>query len=470
MKWWIAGWLAVLPAQGQDCGCESGPLPEVLAVAAGVRITRTEVNAAIEPKVRELYRQVVEMRNRELQVQINSRLVEAEARKRGVSVTTLLEQEVISKVPRPAEAEAREKATSIEKLLDQRQKELASKWVGRLRAAADVKVLAQAVAPPVKESDRARVMATVNGRPITSGDIEDALRPLLYQAQLQLYNLRKSVLDPKINGILLSQEAQRRKITVDALIAEEVTPKLQPVAETDALAFFRQNQNRLDGAYEQLKDSIVQHLQNEEQRKTEEAFAALLRKSARLEVFLKPPVEPSYSISTSDQPARGRPDAPVTLVLFTDYECPSCAELHPVLEKLREEFKDQVRLVVKDFPLSQHVRAFKAAEAAEAARVQGKYWEFARKLYASQPALSVDNLKTYARELGLDLEPFEQALDSAAYSAAVERDLNEGRAIGVESAPAVFVNGRRVTDKSYESLKRAIQESRTRSVAASAPR
>ena len=460
--------------QEQDCGCESGALPDVLAIVAGVRITRNEVAEPIREEVQELYRQVIEMRNRELQIQINSRLVEAEANKRGLIVVALLEQEVMAKVKQPTEAEARAyydqnkarisgefqdvKATLIDSLAGQRQKEVATGLVERLRAAADVKVQAQKVTPPATQAERARIMATVNGQPITSGDIEDALRPLIFKAQEQLYALRKGVLDPKINGILLTREAQRRKITIDALLAAEVTAKLKEVTEQQAQAFYERNKGGIEGGgdFPQLKERITQYLKDQERRKAEESLAQRLRSAAAVEVFLHAPQAPALDIATNDQPSRGRPDAPVTIVEFTDYQCPSCAQTLPVLEKLAEEYGGRVNLVVRDFPLQQHAEAFKAAEAAEAARAQGKYWEYVRLLYARQSALDVSNLKEYASQLGLDRKEFDRVLESGKYAPQVQRDVQDGRKLGVDSTPVVFVNGRRVVEKTYEALKASI--------------
>ena len=119
-------------------------------------------------------------------------------------------------------------------------------------------------------------------------------------------------------------------------------------------------------------------------------------------MFLAKPEPPVYSISIDNQPVKGNPSAPVTIVEFTDYQCPSCANLQPAVELLMKEFGDKVRLAARDFPLPKHAYAFKAAEAAEAAREQGKYWEYAALLYSNQTALAVEDLKKYAGQLGLD--------------------------------------------------------------------
>ena len=115
-----------------------------------------------------------------------------------------------------------------------------------------------------------------------------------------------------------------------------------------------------------------------------------------------------------------------------------------------------MRFVVRDFPLSQHADAEKAAEAAEAAREQGKYWEYAALLFQNQSALQTDKLKEYATRTGLDCAKFDAALDSGRFADKVQRDLNDGERVGVNGTPTFFINGLRATDASYETLKAAL--------------
>jgi protein-disulfide isomerase len=116
-----------------------------------------------------------------------------------------------------------------------------------------------------------------------------------------------------------------------------------------------------------------------------------------------------------------------------------------------------VKLVVRSFPLAQHPNAYKAAEAAEAAFEQGKYWEYSSLLIQNQSALETSKLKEYATRVGIDRSSFDTALDSGKYADRVQRDIQEGIGFGINSTPSVFINGRQVMDKSYEALKAAIE-------------
>lgn len=455
----------------EDCACESQILPEALAIVNGVRITTRDIEKATGDSVRKLQRQVVEARKRELDLLINSRLLAIEAKKRGIATTKLLEQEIVAKVIQPTDADAQTfydqnkariqsdfkgaREDILRYLLDQRQRLEAKKFADGLRVASETKVHITEVMPPRNESERARVLATVNGETITSGDVEDSLKPIVFDIQQTVYKLRKDELDLSVNDTLLVQEAQKRKVTTDALLDAEVKPKA--VTEEQARAFFEQNKDRVSGDFAQTKDSIIRYLEQIEVRVAERAFVEKLRAAASIQVFLVAPESPVFSISTSDQPSLGRAEAPVTVIVFTDFQCPSCAAIHPALERLVKEYGDKVRLVARDFPLSQHVEAFKAAEAAEAAREQGKYWEYVQLLMRNQSALSVDKLKEYASELALDRPRFDSALESGKFTETVQRDIEEGMRLGIEATPTVFINGRRVSNKSYDELKANVE-------------
>lgn len=455
----------------EDCKCEWQVLPEDVAIVNGVRISRQDIERATQEPVNRLKRQIIQTRKQELDLQINSKLLAIEAKRRGINPTKLLEQEVIAKVKEPTQAEAQvffdQNKTRIQGTFDEarddilrylrerRQADEAKKFADGLRQSIETKVEILKATPPQDKVESARVLATVNGQPITVGDIEDSLRPLVFAVQEQLYLLRKNELELTINDSLLNQEAQKRKITAKALLDAELKPKL--ITEEEARAFYMENKDRVSGEFDATKDSIIRYMQQIEVRKAERVFVEKLRAAASIQTFLVAPEAPVFPITTADQPSKGNAAAPVTIVAFTDYQCPACAETHLTLERLVKEYGVKVRLVARDFPLIQHTQAFKAAEAAEAAREQGKYWEYVEVLLRNQSALEVAKLKDYASELKLDRARFDQALASGKFVDTVQRDIQDGLKLGVDSTPTVFINGRRVADKSYDALKAIIE-------------
>jgi protein-disulfide isomerase len=155
---------------------------------------------------------------------------------------------------------------------------------------------------------------------------------------------------------------------------------------------------------------------------------------------------------------QGSPTAPVTVVEYGDYECPHCGEAYSVVKQLQSEFGDRVRFVFRNFPIPEsHPHAEGAAEAAEAAGEQGRFWEMHDTLYEHQGALDDQHLMAYARILSLSPEEFEKDLEEHAHRTRVQEDLATGLESGVEGTPTFFINGTRY-DGSYDlaSLREAI--------------
>lgn len=464
---------APVSKKDEDCDCEAQILPEVIAEVGGVKITSKEIEEPIKDRVRELKQQVIQARQHELYLQINTKLLEAEAKRRGKSMTALVNDEIVAKVKEPTAEEVQSfydqnkkrirqefqavKQQIVDYLRNERQRDEAKKFADRLRASNQVVILPQPdAASPNRTRERTRVLATINGESLTAGDVEEILRAFIFKIQTELYNLRKQQLDAKINDLLLEREALAKKVTPAALLEAEVTAKEKKVTEEEAKAFFEEHKEEIGGEFAQQKARVVTYLEERESRAAEVAFAARLRSNASLKLFLNEPEQPVYQISTDDQPSKGVQTATVTIVEFTDYQCPSCAATAPVLERLLNEYNGKVRLVVRDFPLEQHTDAFKAAEAAEAAREQGKYWEYVALLMSNQSALGLEQLKTYAGQLSLDRKRFDEALDSGKFADKVQRDLRDGVKYGVAGTPTIFVNGRPVASREYEALKATI--------------
>lgn len=455
-----------------ECACDP-PLPEVLAIVNGTKITRQDI-AAQDARIKQLKDQVIEARQRQLDLEINSLLLQAEAKKRGVSTAQLLEAEIVSKVTDPTEAEAQTffdqnkarmgaadfptvKNEIISYLRDERQSTRAKLFADQLRAGAQVKTFG-AVTAPAREADRARVFATVNGQNITSANIEDSLKPLVFSVRSQVFDIRKNAIDLALNDLLLAAEAKRQNLTTRALL-DSVMTKVPPVTESDAQKFFNENKARVNGDFASLKTQIISYLEDKSKREAESAFADQLKRNATIQIFLTAPQSPVYEIAVDDQPLRGNANASVTLIGFSDFECAACAAAHDVVNRLSTEYGNNLRFVMRDYPLEQHANAFRAAEAAEAAREQGKFWEYAALLFHNQKELSVEKLKEYASRLQLDRTKFDQAVDSRKFRDQVARDLDEGNRLGINATPTFFVNGRKVSEISYEALKAAIDAS-----------
>lgn len=146
---------------------------------------------------------------------------------------------------------------------------------------------------------------------------------------------------------------------------------------------------------------------------------------------------------TSNAPTKGNPKGSIQMVAFEDFECPFCSKSAPNLQQFMNAFPKDVALVFKHFPLAIHANAPLAHQASQAAHAQGKFWQYHDKLFANQTALTSDDLKRYAKEVGLKMSTFNAALDAGEYKPDVNGDLTDGRRAQVSATPTIFLNGRK---------------------------
>jgi protein-disulfide isomerase len=182
---------------------------------------------------------------------------------------------------------------------------------------------------------------------------------------------------------------------------------------------------------------LVQGLTQDKRREAVESIVEELKQKAGVRVLLRAPrVEVA-----ADGPSKGPATAKVTIVEFSDFQCPYCSRGRTVIDEVVKKYGDKVRVVFRDFPLGFHDKAQKAAEAGHCAQDQGKFWQMHDWMFDNQDKLDVDALKAGARGLGLDGAKFDQCLTSGQHEAQVKRHMRDGQKVGVNGTPAFFVNG-----------------------------
>jgi len=173
----------------------------------------------------------------------------------------------------------------------------------------------------------------------------------------------------------------------------------------------------------------------------------------------RPDPKQRYTVNTAGSPALGPASAQVTLVEFSDFQCPFCSRVIPTIKKIEQEYGDRVRIVFKHLPLSMHAKAPAAHAAAEAAHRQGSFWEMHDRIFANQQEMSPEKYVEYAAEIGLDVEQFQEDVAAADVKQRVEADSREAARLLVRGTPGFFVNGRFLSGaQPYEAFKRLIDE------------
>jgi protein-disulfide isomerase len=444
--------------------------PVLLATVNGQSITTADIDAKVRVEVEALDQRIAEARRQVLELQINTLLLESEATRRKTSPQQVYDLEIVKKIPEPAAAEIDKFIQDNRDQIDQtnpvatreqviaylkgeREAKLTEDFIRHLRVSNPVVNVAAANATALPP---AAVVVTVGGRPVTAGTMDERLKPIIYKLRLNTYQLTRQALDLTINNLLLLAEANRRGVPPEEIVRKEITEKVHPPTEAEVAKFFADNKARMPAELATVSNQIATYLQEQEQQRLEQEMSGRLRTGANIRVLISEPALPIQTISIDDDPVRGDANASVTIVEFTDFQCPSCAAMQPILDEMLKSYGNKVRLVVRDFPLNMHANASKAAEAANAAHAQGKFFEYTALLFKRQNALDVVSLKKYASELGLDRARFDAALDGGKYAAEVKHDMDDGEIYGVDSTPAIFVNGIALREMSVEALRALI--------------
>ena len=310
------------------------------------------------------------------------------------------------------------------------------------------------------ETPKAQVsptLALVGDEPVTEAEVDALVGPQLAELRQKTFQLRSQGLDELIAQRLAEREAKRRGITLAALVKIEVEDKAV-VTDADLKALYEANKARFTGQSEaEAMKQVEPAVRQQKRRERQTAFVRELRAAARVTVLLEPMRAELHL--PAGAPARGSLKAPVTIVEFSDFQCPYCVRAQPTLKRVRETYGEKVRFVFVDFPLDIHPQAKKAHEAAACANEQGKFWPMYDRLFTSEGKFQVADLKGYAGETGLDAAAFATCLDSGRHGDASERGVAEGARNGVTGTPAFFINGRMVVGaQPYEAFAQIIDD------------
>lgn len=318
----------------------------------------------------------------------------------------------------------------------------------RLSVLGAVLASAAACGAPTHAQSDSQVVGRVGDRTVTMAELDEAWRSNDAASRMRmlqdLYETRKRTLDVVIGEILVEREAIARSTSRDELLAQELPARTLPITDEDISRVYEQNRRAFPGmSEEEMAPQIRAFLAEQRPVQALHAYMAELRAEADdIRIELDPPRTPVEVVD--GDPVSGPAGAPVEIVEFSDFQCPFCQRLTATLDRLKAEYGDDVRLVFKDYPLPNHAQAFKAAEAGLCANAQGRFWALHDAMFAQQDELEVDDLKRRAGELGLDQAAFDACLDSGRFAEQVNADLRYGQAIGVQSTPTVFINGRAV--------------------------
>ena len=311
----------------------------------------------------------------------------------------------------------------------------------------------QAPRPPgqgPQKQDPSAPVARLGGQTVTAGELDELVKKdlaqLEQQYQEQRYQLRRQALESMLRKRAFEAKAKQKGVTTEELIDKDVAQKIPNPSDEEIRALY--DRAKASGQQlppiDQVKPDIIRFIKSQKGQGVLAEYYEGLKKEMNIEVLL-PPYEPPKVTVDATGPSKGPAAAPITIVEFSDYECPFCVKAEPTMKDLLAAYPDKIRLVYRDFPLPMHPRAPKAAEAAHCAGDQGKYWEMHDRLVANATKLEAKDLKVYARDVGVDGGKFDQCLDSGEKGKLVDMHKKAGEEVGVTGTPAFFINGRQLS-------------------------
>ncbi len=304
---------------------------------------------------------------------------------------------------------------------------------------------AKAAPTPATGSGTSTVVAEGPGFRVTLADVDKEIVGPLAELRDKEYELRRMALDKLTLDKLIDAEAKARGVTREALLAAEVEAKVPAPAAAEVDALYEQNKNnpRLGNQPKAaVLPQIERFLRQRGAQERMEAYRGELFRKHGVKIALDPP-RTAIPLPAA-APSLGPADARVTIIQFTDYQCPFCKRAQQTVDEVMTKYAGKVRLVSLDYPLDFHTRAPFASKASHCAGEQGKFWELHRALLLEANDLSDAEIRGLALKQGVDGAKFDACYSSERYEEQIRKSLAEAAYYGVSSTPTFFINGRKI--------------------------
>jgi protein-disulfide isomerase len=287
-------------------------------------------------------------------------------------------------------------------------------------------------------------VAEFKSQAINLDDINQANALEIFDAETKLYELRMQNLRQLLISKLIKLDVRSKGLSDDQFIRRFIL-NLQDVSQQQVDAFITQRQIPASKINANLKGQVKKFLMEKQIAEQIDRWFKLESQKHNIAIYLEQPQEPRFNVNTDGAAFRGGKNAAVTIIEFSDFQCPYCTRANETLNELSELYGDKIKIVYKHFPLTSiHPEAAKAGEASLCAQEQSmdKFWQMHDKLFEKQRSLSTGVMKDLAKDLELNTEQFNQCLTSNKYASRVQADFDEGAKLGVSSTPAFYINGR----------------------------
>ncbi len=294
-----------------------------------------------------------------------------------------------------------------------------------------------------KPAPSKEVVALVNGEQILEKDFIKGIESDLYEAERKVYEIKLAKLQSMLLERFMNADPNKKGLTNDQFLDQYIAKSVK-ITDAEIEKFIKDRQIPKEQVNPEIKSRITEFLTVEGKKVAVENWIAEKTKKSPVEIYLSKPSLPVFDVVAGEAPFKGGSDAKVTIVEYSDFQCPFCSKGAQVVTALEKKYGDKVKIAFKHFPLPFHAQARVAAEASMCANAQNSkyFWKMHDTMFGDQSKLDRDNLIAAAKKAGANEAEFKSCLDAGKFKGRVDADVAEGTNIGVKSTPTFFVNGK----------------------------
>jgi protein-disulfide isomerase len=296
-----------------------------------------------------------------------------------------------------------------------------------------------------KQASEEGLAGQVGDVKITHEELLDGIEADVFEAESKVFEIKFNKLKSLIIQKMIDKDPRKKELSNDEFLEKYISSKVS-ITEKQIDQFIKKQNIPQEHINPQVREKIKNYLMMEDKKNAIENWLAEQTKKTPVEVFIAKPRRPTFPIEVGDAPSFGNKEAKVTIVEFSDFQCPFCAKGADILKELKAKYGNKIRVAFKNFPLPFHNHAEKAANAGLCANEQSseKFWKLHDEMFSHQDSLDPEGLKKAASKIGLKVDQFSKCLDENKYISQVQSQMEEGKKIKVKSTPTFFINGQLV--------------------------
>lgn len=293
-----------------------------------------------------------------------------------------------------------------------------------------------------KPAPKEGLAAKVGELEVTNAELQDGIESELFEAESKVFEIKFNRLKSLLLQKYMDKDPRKKGLSNDEFLEKHIAKEVV-ISEKEIDAFIKDQNIPAEHINPQVREKIKNYLEMERKKEAVDKWIAEQTKKSPVEVYIPKPRRPTFPVEIGNSPMMGGKDAKVTIIEFSDFQCPFCAKGADILKEIKKKYGNKVKIAFKNFPLPFHNHAESAAVAGLCANEQGSeyFWKMHDEMFMSQDSLDAEGLKKTAKKIGLKMDSFEKCLSENKYLPQVKADMEEGKKVKVKSTPTFFING-----------------------------